>query len=147
MLRGKKSEKFLQPELSEIEPVFETEPVSEIEPGSEGKATDSPSDDSWDDAIFEDVPIQADSFDPPAPAKAAKAATGKQKPSLLAAPLIIVGWVKDLVASFTQPKPSKPVIDIPRREPSIQIDRQSAPPQDPPEDSFEDPLEESNWDD
>lgn len=43
----------------------------------------------------------------------------KEKPSLLAMPIIFAGWVKDVAVSFTKPKPSKPVIEIPRREPSI----------------------------
>ncbi|MEO0887203.1 MAG: Ycf66 family protein [Cyanobacteria bacterium J06648_10] len=42
----------------------------------------------------------------------------REKPSLLAVPVILLGWVKDVVSSLTRPKPSKPVIDIPRREPS-----------------------------
>ncbi|MEL7067661.1 MAG: Ycf66 family protein [Cyanobacteria bacterium J06581_3] len=44
--------------------------------------------------------------------------TAREKPSLLAAPVILLGWVKDVVSSLTRPKPSKPVIDIPRRSPS-----------------------------
>ncbi|MEL6940225.1 MAG: Ycf66 family protein [Cyanobacteria bacterium J06598_1] len=40
------------------------------------------------------------------------------KPSLFAMPLILAGWVKDVVVSFSRPKPSKPVIEIPRREPN-----------------------------
>ncbi|MEL7329572.1 MAG: Ycf66 family protein [Cyanobacteria bacterium J06559_1] len=44
--------------------------------------------------------------------------SAREKPSLLAAPIILLGWVKDVVSSLTRPKPSKPVIDIPRREPS-----------------------------
>ncbi len=38
-----------------------------------------------------------------------------QKPSALAIPIILLGWVKDVVLSFTRPKPSKPIIEIPRR--------------------------------
>ncbi|MEO1791298.1 MAG: Ycf66 family protein [Cyanobacteria bacterium J06629_19] len=41
----------------------------------------------------------------------------KKKPSLLATPVILLGWVKDVISAMTKPKPSKPVIDIPRREP------------------------------
>ncbi|MEO1395865.1 MAG: Ycf66 family protein [Cyanobacteria bacterium J06634_5] len=41
-----------------------------------------------------------------------------EKPSLMAMPLILAGWVKDLVVSMTKPKPPKPVIDIPRRDAS-----------------------------
>ena len=45
----------------------------------------------------------------------AKAQT-KEKPGLLAIPVILVGWLKDVVTSIAKPKPSKPVIEIPRRE-------------------------------
>ncbi|MEO1637478.1 MAG: Ycf66 family protein [Cyanobacteria bacterium J06631_9] len=45
----------------------------------------------------------------------------KEKPSLLAMPIILAGWIKDVVTSVTRPKPSKPVIDIPRREPSASM--------------------------
>ena len=38
-----------------------------------------------------------------------------QKPSALAIPIILLGWVKDVIFSLTKPKPSKPVIEIPRR--------------------------------
>ncbi|MEO1684775.1 MAG: Ycf66 family protein, partial [Cyanobacteria bacterium J06631_12] len=41
--------------------------------------------------------------------------TVRQKPSLLATPLIFLGWIKDVAVSFTKPKPSRPVIDIPPR--------------------------------
>ena len=40
-----------------------------------------------------------------------------EKPAIWAMPIILVGWVKDLVTSMTKPKPSKPMIEIPRREP------------------------------
>ena len=39
-----------------------------------------------------------------------------QRPSLLATPLILIGWIKDVTGSLTRPKPSKPVIVIPRRD-------------------------------
>ena len=47
----------------------------------------------------------------------------KEKPSLLAMPLILVGWMKDVVVSMTKPKPSKPMIEIPRRESPIEAVR------------------------
>ena len=56
-----------------------------------------------------------------------RSASSKEKPSLLAIPVILAGWVKDVVTSMTKPKPSKPVIEIPKREPSIP--RTSASPQ------------------
>ncbi|MEM8504607.1 MAG: Ycf66 family protein [Cyanobacteria bacterium P01_D01_bin.1] len=46
----------------------------------------------------------------------AKEQLARKKPSLLAMPGIVIGWVKDVAQSLTKPKPSKPVIDIPRRE-------------------------------
>jgi len=47
----------------------------------------------------------------------------REKPSLLAVPGIFIGWLKDVAQSLTKPKPSKPVIDIPRREaPPIKAD-------------------------
>ncbi len=59
----------------------------------------------------------------------------KPKPSLLAMPLILIGWLKDVATSLRKPKPSRPMIDIPRREPSI------------PDERSVETLEESNWDD
>ncbi|MEM9089762.1 MAG: Ycf66 family protein [Cyanobacteria bacterium P01_F01_bin.53] len=49
----------------------------------------------------------------------------REKPSLLATPVILAGWVKDVVVSMTQPKPSKPVIEIPRREPGREAMREA----------------------
>ena len=46
--------------------------------------------------------------------------SAKEKPSLLAIPLILVGWMKDVVVSMTKPKPSKPMIEIPRRASPIE---------------------------
>ena len=43
--------------------------------------------------------------------------SAREKPSLLEMPAVLVGWVKDVVLSVAKPKPSKPVIEIPRREP------------------------------
>ncbi len=55
----------------------------------------------------------------------------REKPSLLAVPGIFISWIKDVAQSLTKPKPSKPVIDIPRREaPSTEADNA-----------------DSNWDD
>ena len=46
----------------------------------------------------------------------------KQKPSLIATPVIVLGWVKDVIGAMTKPKPSKPVINIPRRDASPSAD-------------------------
>jgi hypothetical protein len=82
--------------------------------------------------------------------------TDKPKPNLLTMPLVLAGWVKDVVSSFTRPKPSKPVIDIPRRDPSIKMTQpprlQERPQKRPQErienlEDLEDLSEESNWDD
>lgn len=50
--------------------------------------------------------------------KALPTATSK-KPNLLAMPIILAGWVKDVVVALTKPKPTKPVIEIPRRDASV----------------------------
>ncbi len=128
----------------------ETEaPVPEVRSGP-AQVSDS---DDWGDDLFE--PVQAM---PDAPA----GRTVREKPSLLAAPLILIGWVKELVTGFARPKPAKPVIDIPRRSPppvsnQPPPDQASAPPEayspddlpvEPPlELTEEDGWEESNWDD
>ncbi|MEL6856024.1 MAG: Ycf66 family protein [Cyanobacteria bacterium J06607_13] len=95
----------------------------------------------------------------------------RQQPSLLATPLILLGWIKDVAASLTKPKPSKPVIDIPPRvatttknsiENSIE-EEPSEPIPDSPDAASEEEVpdaavdrvevdsddgwEESNWDD
>lgn len=46
----------------------------------------------------------------------------RERPSLLAMPIIVIGWLKDVAQSMTKPKPSKPVIDIPRREAPLPIE-------------------------
>ncbi|MFK8183187.1 MAG: Ycf66 family protein [Phormidesmis sp.] len=51
----------------------------------------------------------------------------KEKPSLLATPIILAGWIKDVVVSFTKPKPAKPVIDIPRRDSAVSRPAASRP--------------------
>lgn len=79
----------------------------------------------------------------------------KAQPSLLATPLILIGWIKEVVSSFTRPKPSKPVIDIPRRDSA-----KDSFPDHIPDDIVDTPLEsvqaeipesddweQSNWDD
>ncbi len=71
------------------------------------------------------------------------------KPNLLATPLILIGWFKDVITGITRPKPSKPVIEIPRRPASRTASASSTastppPVSSPPPDPF---LEDSNWDD
>ncbi|MGB7250178.1 MAG: Ycf66 family protein [Phormidesmis sp.] len=66
--------------------------------------------------------------------------TSAQKPSLLATPLILVGWIKDVVAALARPKPAKPVIDIPRREsPASVATRDERSPQPQPSDRSPEP--------
>ncbi|MBE9062490.1 Ycf66 family protein [cf. Phormidesmis sp. LEGE 11477] len=69
-----------------------------------------------------------------------------QKPSLLAIPAILLGWARDVVRSLTQPKPSKPIIEIPRRDPPPALTRNQvedkATSQD--ESSFDDD-DDSDW--
>ena len=79
------------------------------------------------------------------------------KPSLLEMPVIFVIWVKDVVVSLIKPKPSKPVIEIPRREPVVDsaavneavtnnLRYNSEPePDKSKREVSEDSLEESNW--
>ncbi|MGB3295630.1 MAG: Ycf66 family protein [Phormidesmis sp.] len=104
-------------------------------------------------------------------AQPARSRENLERPSLLATPLILIGWVRDVLGSFTRAKSAKPVIDIPRRESDSaslgQANYPSAPEQaegdsflddtadavdtpldfmsvqDPPSDDWE----ESNWDD
>ncbi|MGC1307581.1 MAG: Ycf66 family protein [Phormidesmis sp.] len=52
----------------------------------------------------------------------------KTKPGLLATPLVLAEWVKDVVTSVTKPKPAKPVIEIPRREPPPSVRRETPEP-------------------
>jgi len=59
----------------------------------------------------------------------------KTKPSLLATPIILLGWVKDVVSSITKPKPSKPVIEIPRRTPQSSEPQSSEPQSSEPQSS------------
>ncbi len=107
-------------------------------------------DEEWGDALFEADGVIASSPDSQA----------REKPSLLAAPLILVGWVKDVITSLSKPKPVKPVIDIPRRSPPTDppapppFSQSPLPDQPPPtitvepaDDPTEDDWEESNWDD
>ncbi len=81
------------------------------------------------------------------------AVTTVKKPSLLAMPLILVGWVKDVVVSLTKPKPSKPIIEIPRRDagdgdPGVR-DAGLRPPAESNrrynDESEDDDWEDSNW--
>ena len=120
--------------------------------------------DDWDDDLFDEVSTAVK-----APTREAKPYQAgpvelKKKPRLLAAPLILIGWIKDLTASFTKPKPSKPVIEIPRREPSPTVDSTRLAPtpasgslqteqtaeqidSNDEADDKNDSWEESNWDD
>ncbi len=74
--------------------------------------------DDWDDELFEEVSTVSEASTQAAKPSQPKPVELKKKPGLLATPLILIGWIKDITASFTKPKPSKPVIEIPRREPS-----------------------------
>ena len=79
------------------------------------------------------------------------------KPGLLEMPIILVSWAKDVVVSLMQPKPSKPVIEIPRREPvangaavnkAVTNDFRyngEPEPRESKREELEDDLEESNW--
>ena len=49
------------------------------------------------------------------------AQTPIEKPAIWKMPIILAGWMKDVVTSMTKPKASKPMIEIPRREPSQSV--------------------------
>ena len=100
---------------SEVTP-SETE-VSERRP-SEVEASSEEDEDDWGDTAWTDLTPVDEPIDNPLNNSASK-----QKPSLLAMPLILVGWMKDVVTSLTRPKPSKPVIVIPRRETATTLDK------------------------
>ena len=70
-----------------------------------------------------------------------------QKPSLLAVPLILAGWVRDVVRSLTQPKPSKPMIEIPRRDSPLVSSESKADDSDGDQTkhSFDDDADDSDW--
>ncbi|MGB3767412.1 MAG: Ycf66 family protein [Phormidesmis sp.] len=73
-----------------------------------------------------------------------------KKPSLLAMPVILVGWVKDVVVSMTKPKPSKPMIEIPRREASVSRVSVQAPVvsrSSEGDSRYNDELEDDDWED
>ncbi len=99
---------------AELESEFES---SFVDLGSEGLQTrvddraiaHKTHETQWSDQ----VPVAASQ-----PKSPSTAATGK-KPSLFAMPIILVGWVKDVVVSLTKPKPAKPMIEIPRRDISV----------------------------
>jgi hypothetical protein len=156
----------LKPESSPFETTAAK--VDSLEPSSPAELADQA--DNWADEWGDD--LISDRFDPiasekPATEKSISQTPASKKPSLLATPLILIGWLKDVSASLTRPKPARPVIDIPRRE---MADRQvrsrslqrespgespkSTPPAvSPKENNWEeiaqadDSWEESNWDD
>lgn len=115
------------PEPEPTEPESTDSVQSEVEVGEDGEAVTVSSDgadlteendpeDSWVDDWEHEFEESEEVVRSPAPTVPLQ--TPPKKPSLLAAPLILVGWVKDVLTSFARPKPSKPVIDIPRREPA-----------------------------
>ena len=104
-------------------------------------------DETWIDETETDIPEAVSASATPV------RPTQNNKPSLLAMPLILAGWVKDVAISLTKPKPSKPVIEIPRRESSVNRRAQeketnadaSSPPLTEPFDSSK-PLERAKAD-
>ena len=95
-----------EPEVSEAE----TKPTEVSEPVA--------IDEDWGDELDPPVP-EATAYQVPTAKTVQKPL--QKKPSLLAIPVIFLGWIKDVAQSLTKPKPSKPVIDIPRREPPLPI--------------------------
>ena len=85
------------------------------------------------------------------PPQAAVPENIQQKPNLLATPLILINWFREIITSIARPKPSKPVIEIPRRadspiaaSDSAPSTRSDPPPRAPAPAPF---SEDSNWDD
>lgn len=115
-----------------------TSELNELEDNDLLDESDAADADSWDDDIFSESP-QAAAQGTEERAEKPPLIRPTKKPGPLEIPVILIGWIKDVVASFTRPKPSKPVIDIPRREPSIKKTDKTEP--------EEDNWEESNWDD
>ena len=106
----------------------------------------SETDNDWNDDIFAAAPPYVEPGRQKVFAEETlKKAASKPKPSLIAMPLILIGWLKDVATSLNKPKPSRPMIDIPRRQPSIP-DKRSVPDERSVE-FQEEILEESNWDD
>ena len=112
-----------------------------------GEARSPDLDEEWGDALFETDEVISSSPD---------SQKAREKPGLLGAPLILIGWVRDVITSLTKPKPAKPVIDIPRRSPPAEPPASQSPlPEAPPPlmtaeptgEPAEDDWEESNWDD
>lgn len=112
---------------------------------------------AWDDDSWMDEPLMEGPQSSDARAERPKVgevevknvgAIAKEKPSLIAVPIILIGWVKDVFTSLAKPKPSKPVIEIPRREPSpSQPQKVSVEDAISTEFGGNDEIEESNWDD
>ncbi|MEL7511931.1 MAG: hypothetical protein AAGM27_07255, partial [Cyanobacteria bacterium J06554_3] len=93
-------------------------------PATKAPATKAPAteidEDDWDDDFLTDDFLTLDPPSSSSDSSPKDTIPVREKPSLLTTPVILAGWVKDVVKSFTQPKPSKPVIEIPRRDsPSI----------------------------
>jgi len=106
-----------------------------------------------DDAAIDDAAIDAQWIEPVSAAASKPKPLSTpvdKKPSLLAMPVILVGWVKDVVVSMTKPKPSKPMIEIPRREASVSRSPVQAPvvSRSSEDDSrYNDELEDDDWED
>ena len=92
--------------------------VEAIAPGVPD-ASDDADDENWIDELEADAPETVEKT-VEKPADSVRSAQNS-KPSLMAMPLILAGWIKDVVVSLTKPKPAKPVIEIPRREPSVSL--------------------------
>ncbi len=111
-----------------------------LEPDTE---SDAESDDDWGletEDSWADVPkatfFQENSTDSPNQTLSNPQTTNQsklnKKPSALAIPIILLGWIKDVAVSFTKPKPPKPIIEIPRRDIPAAIVEPTAEPMNPP---------------
>ncbi len=158
---NKKASELEIPDYDGLQPAA----VSQAEPVEDIDEVDGV--DDWGDEVQTQTTDRQTTDRQTADRQTAQKPAGKSKPSFLTMPLVLVGWVKDVVSSFTQPKPSKPVIDIPRRDPSIRITQAQAQTTDSvdnqarnrsdswpeeileerPEEQPEEWPEDSNWDD
>ena len=86
-------------------------------------------DEDWDSESSEPERLRSEAEE--ADLRSAPLPEKPQKPSLLATPLILIGWIKDVAGSLTRPKPSKPVIVIPRRDAPAQANTDSKRTRDP----------------
>ncbi|MEM6450957.1 MAG: Ycf66 family protein [Cyanobacteria bacterium P01_D01_bin.105] len=140
---------------STVDSAMDSAAVAEVQP-EEAAIAQAQNDNNWDDSNWIAEPTNntsAPSAQTPSAEKQAsvplpsQGLSTKAKPSMLAMPIILADWVKDVVAALTKPKPSKPVIEIPRREPAIAKPAPTTWDNQPEDTTPKDAAADSNWDD